>query len=142
MELQENPREVQIDKMSWGTNWSPTIIVAVDKDKDGPSFRVKVYSLPAMPMFSAMVSIFVKVYSMLTNAMSTALAPIRQRTERKARINLPPSSPSRGPRGRMDLIIPKRRILNKDVCICRVKSIIVKIFYRETPKAEDRTEAR
>ena len=123
MELQENPREVQIDKMSWGTNWSPTIIVAVDKDKDGPSFRVK-------------------VYSMLTNAMSTALAPIRQRTEKKARINLPPSSPSRGPRGRMDLTIPKRRILNNDLCICRVKSIIEKIFYRVTPKAEHRTEAR
>ena len=73
MELQDlqNPVDVD-DKMSWGTNWSPTIIAAVDKDKDRPSLRVY------------------KVYSMFTKAINTALAPIRQRTERKARINLPP----------------------------------------------------
>ena len=46
------------------------------------------------------------MYPTTTIAMNTPLARIMQRTERKATINLPPSSPSRGPRGRMVLITP------------------------------------
>ena len=90
MELQENPIVVKIDKMSWGRNWRPIIRVAVVEGKSIP-FLLNV---------------------MTKNAMYTPLATTRQATERKATINLPPSSPSRGPMGRIVLIIPKRRILN------------------------------
>ena len=88
MEFQENPIFVETAKMSWGTNWSPITIVAVDK--------------------------VIRPLSMLatTIAMNNPLAPIRHKTERNATINLPPSSPSRGPTGLMVLIIPKRRILD------------------------------
>ena len=91
MEFQENPIVVKRANMSWGINCIPTIITAADKGR--PTTTNK------SPNFT-------------TIAMTTPLARIRQRTERKATINLPPSSPSRGPRGRMVLIIPKRRILN------------------------------
>ena len=83
MEFQENPMDVKMAKISWGRNWSPIINMA---DKDS--------------------IILGSLYPMTTNAMNTPLAPIRQRTERKARMNLPPRSPSRGPWGRMVLIIP------------------------------------
>ena len=45
-------------------------------------------------------------YPSTKKAMKTPFAPIRQRTERKTSINLPPIRPSRGPIGRIDLIIP------------------------------------
>ena len=82
MELEENPIVVKTDKMSWGTNWSPIwprIMAAEVCSQDNPPTTIP---------------------------MNIALAPMEQRTERKATINLPPSSPSRGPRGRMVLITP------------------------------------
>ena len=82
MELEENPIAVKTDKMIWGTNCSAMINVAVDKDRE-----------PAE-------------YSRTTIAMNNPLAPRMPRNERKATINLPPPSPSRGPRGLMVLIIP------------------------------------
>ena len=89
MELMENPMLVNTDKMSWGTNWSPMInVMAVDSKQ--PSAYIETIIERNKP-----------------------LAKIRQRTERNAKMNLPCSSPSRGPRGRMVLIIPNRRILNK-----------------------------
>ena len=83
MEFAENPIVVKTDKIICGMNCRVIIIVAVDKDRSKE-----------------------EEYSTTTHAMKTPLAPRMQSTERKARINLPPSSPSRGPRGRMDLIIP------------------------------------
>ena len=84
MELEENPTVVQTDKMIWGTNCRTMIIVAVDKDRVVSS----------------------AVYATTTTAMKAPLAQRMPRTERKATMNLPPSSPSRGPEGRMVLIIP------------------------------------
>ena len=82
MELMENPIVVKTDKMIWGTNCRAMITVAVDKDR------------------------LLVEYSRITVAMNIPLAPRMHRTEKKATINLPPSSPSRGPTGRMVLIIP------------------------------------
>ena len=80
LQLEENPIVVKTDKMIWGTNCSAMIIMAVDMDR--------------------------AEYSRTTIAMNTPLATRMHRTERKATMNLPPSSPSRGPWGRIILIIP------------------------------------
>ena len=73
---------VKTANMSWGTNLSPIINVADKTDIPSSSYPVK----------------SVATYNILANSM--------QRTDRKARINLPPIRPSRGPIGRIDLIIP------------------------------------
>ena len=82
MELLENPIVVKIANISWGKNWRVTINVAFDKE------------------------IWLCMELKTTYAMYSPLAPIRQRTERKARINLPPTRPWRGPSGWIDLTIP------------------------------------
>ena len=87
MELEENPIVVKRDNMSWGINWRPMIIVAPDKSSVRYTYKPEVYELTTIPMIAP-------------------LARIKQRMEKKATINLPPSSPSRGPKGRMVRITP------------------------------------